>query len=300
MKRVQLVIPKWSSGMPWVEQFARAFSDCKFTVATKPLDEQDLFIFGWGNEDTVHAINTMAKKAPYIVYFRRYEIFSPAWRQLDWRKVDHVIFVNDRFRQLIMGNVNVPVSYQTIYNGVTMNHWSLKKRTGSRAIAMVGYINQKKNFPLAMQIILALPESYSLHIAGEVQCGETYLYINELARRAKTVRKIYFHGHIPHRALNAWLDDKDYILSTAISEGNPNNVLEAMAKGLKPIIHSWPGAELQFPGWTFNTVAEAVQMIKESCHPNVYRAWIEQHFDSVRSIERVREIAMEKMAVGHA
>jgi hypothetical protein len=36
-------------------------------------------------------------------------------------------------------------------------------------------------------------------------------------------------------------------LSTSLSEGNPNNVIEAMAKGIKPVVHAWPGAEDQFP-----------------------------------------------------
>jgi hypothetical protein len=41
--------------------------------------------------------------------------------------------------------------------------------------------------------------------------------------------------------MNEWLDSKNYLITTSISEGLPNNVLESLAKGIKPIIRDYPG-----------------------------------------------------------
>ena len=43
-----------------------------------------------------------------------------------------------------------------------------------------------------------------------------------------------------------FLKDKNYILSTSITEGHPNNILEAMACGVKPLIHNYPHSRTQF------------------------------------------------------
>lgn len=67
------------------------------------------------------------------------------------------------------------------------------------------------------------------------------------------------YGHVGD--IDLWLEDKNYLLCTAISEGCPNNVIEAMAKGIKPVVHNWPGSESLFRGYVFNTVDEAVDMM---------------------------------------
>jgi hypothetical protein len=84
----------------------------------------------------------------------------------------------------------------------------------------------------------------------------------------------------------------DYCLSTSISEGNPNNVIEAMAKGIKPIVHNWPGAEDQFPMSIFNSVDEAVKLLTENTYESrMYRGSVESKF-SLKNFEQVADIAL--------
>jgi hypothetical protein len=90
--------------------------------------------------------------------------------------------------------------------------------------------------------------------------------------------------------LDKWWDDKSFCLSTSISEGNPNNVIEAMAKGIKPIVHSWPGSEDQFPDdLRFSTVREAVEAFEGPYDSFRYQGIVNEKF-SLNNIERVVDL----------
>jgi glycosyltransferase involved in cell wall biosynthesis len=99
------------------------------------------------------------------------------------------------------------------------------------------------------------------------------------------------YNPIPAKDIPSWMQDKDFILSTSISEGNPNNVIEGMATGLKPVIHNWPGAKEQFPeDCVFDTVEQAVKLITEGGYnPLACREWVEKHYsmDNIRQIHQV-------------
>ncbi len=142
-----------------------------------------------------------------------------------------------------------------------------------------------------MQIMVKLPKDYELHLAGDVQCLDVIYYLQNLGKELGI--EVYFHGQVPADKMDEWLDDKNYILSTSMREGCPNNILEAMAKGIKPIIHNWPGARKQFNNYVFNTVNEGVERITEHAYYSLaYRNMIEQKF-SMKNYYRIKEIAEE-------
>ena len=92
-------------------------------------------------------------------------------------------------------------------------------------------------------------------------------------------RKVYIYGQLEPEEMNLWLEDKNYLLSTAISEGCPNNVIEAMAKGIKPVIHNWPGAKEMFPDLVFDTILEAKDMLSGYEYDSQnYRDRVEKRF----------------------
>jgi len=254
------------------------------TWNTTPQEGYETNLFMWCDKATVDFINK-SEGVKNIVFIRRYEWFAGFWRALDFSKVQAFIFVNDYFAaqfEKITG-----IKPYVVYNGVTPEKWAYKQRKHGNKIAVVGFINQKKNLPLAMQILAALPEGYTLHLVGEVQDYATMDYIDNLSKSMK--RKVYFYGRIDE--IDLWLEDKNYLLSTAISEGCPNNVIEAMAKGIKPVIHNWPGAREQFGELVFDTVSEAVSMMSpESPYESgIYRGIVEQRF-GLNNYLKVKEI----------
>jgi glycosyltransferase involved in cell wall biosynthesis len=145
---------------------------------------------------------------------------------------------------------------------------------------MVCRVHPVKNLALAGQIMLSLPTGYELHIAGKEDDGGTMRAYLETVLWGKRVK---WHGQVKNEVLNTWWDHMNYCLSTSASEGDPMNVLEAMAKGIKPVIHAWPGAkEMYPPEWVFDSAGMAAKMIQDFPYESErYRKWVEKNRNPV-------------------
>ena len=268
------------------------FMHCKTDLAP----HADIYLHAWATGDT-----TPRYGSKNYVFMRRYELFAGGLRKVKWKAMDGLVVVNSWIKGVVEeafkhNGVTTPV--HLIYNGTDLSRWRFKLRRPGNRVAMACHIHPKKNLPLALQILAALPEDYQLHIAGEVQDACTAEYLNDVAIKMR--RSLILYGHIEHSDLSRWWDDMDYCLSTSISEGNPNNVIEAAAKGIKPVVHSWPGAEDQFAPYTFNTVAEAVaQITAPEYDSNEYRGMVLDKF-SLANIERVVDLTLGESHEGAA
>lgn len=243
----------------------------------EPLESHDMdcYIFMWCDEQLRSFLSSRnVPKSKVIAFLRRYEFYHFQLEEYEWDKCDAVICVND----FLAGgfHARTGVMPHILYNAVNLDEWTYRERGHGKDIAWVGFVNQKKNLPLALQILHALGGGHRLHIAGGIQDMTTVDYCMNLAERLRL--KIRFYGHI--QDVNSFLEDKNYLLSTAISEGCPNNVIEAMAKGIKPVVHNWPGSLEQFRLYVFDTVQEAVSAIHDGSpyHSKAYRGLVESKF----------------------
>ena len=246
-------------------------------MAEKPdfEDVPDLMLFMWTNEDTYKyfKFNGRPQRPKTIVFIRRYEFYTGIVDALPWQDVDEIVVVNDFFAEGFERTHKIKP--HVIHNGVNLGDWTFKERSHGKKIACVSRVATVKNLPLAVQIMIELnarakhesyvnPKpweplggEYELHIAGTFQSSEMIDYVMHIAREAGV--NVCFYGPVDN--INKWLEDKNYLLNTSHSEGCPNGVIEAMAKGLKPVVHNWPGAKKLFEPYVFNTLAEAVEMI---------------------------------------
>lgn len=263
-------------------------------------NDHDVLFSGWCN-NIVKLWSDHFPQKKIITYLRRYELWDDNIRRIDFKNVHAVIFLNEFFQKTFTRILrdNQPRSKWLIRNGIDLDEFPLRESVphtnGSIKIAMVASIREIKNFPLAIQILAGLPSNYKIHSLGiftdPYHANSLLAYADYLG----VLNRFIFYDKIPREAVPKWLEDKHFILSTSINEGNPNNVLEAMAMGIKPIIHAWPGAYEQFPReYIFRTVSEAVKMIKFSFgslsyNPEKYRQWIEVHY-SLNNIEKLREV----------
>lgn len=278
------LVTKWDNA--WVPMFKEEIEHRghQFALCDQP-EPADVVIHGWAWTQPV-------KNARNVMFLRRYELFSGGLQKVDWSGIDQLICVNKWIEQVVSDSFNrkgVKTPVSTIYNAVDLKSWTFKERKHNKRIGMACHVHPKKNLPLALQILAALPDDYELHIAGEVQDPCTAEYLNAVAKAAK--RSVYIYGHIERSELNAWWDMMGFCLSSSLSEGNPNNVIEAMAKGIKPLVHCWPGAEDQFPDHLFSTVDEAVKLMGGEYRSEKYRQEVEQKF-SIKNIERVVDLCV--------
>lgn len=289
--RVALITP-WENA--WVPYYKRAIEarGHEFTLLQKPrADSFDVVLHGWANHD--YPMYTGTRN---VMFLRRYELFDGGLEKVQWGGVSDLICVNTWIAKVVASvfrenGIGTPV--HTIYNGTDPSRWTYTERTPNKLIGMACHVHPKKNLPLALQVLAALPGDYELHIAGAIQDPCTAEYLNHVGKALR--RRVCLYDHIPAEHLDEWWEPMGYCLSTSLSEGNPNNVIEAMAKGIKPVVHCWPGAEDQFGGYTFKSVLGAATMIESPHYDSAkYLALVKSKF-SLSNIERVLDLALEQL-----
>lgn len=290
-----LLVSPWRNR--WVDYMKRWFEahghELQWTDSPKPiafLRWADIVVFGWANEHAEQLTALPFKFIPYVCFIRSYELLEncPA-RKVHWDKIDRAIFVNPAMGKLAEAQgISLPLQKRLfIPNAVDLEEWPLQPHGPGKNLAFVADLSFKKGLQLLAQVFMALPKSYHLHLAGERYVTsrrdvDSFLHI---LTETGVVDRVHFHGRVEN--LQEWFKDKDYIISTSPIEGCPNNVLEAMACGIKPVIYSWPGAVELFRGYpdpgdfalTFRTVQEAVGKITDSSYEAAaYRAFVESRF----------------------
>jgi glycosyltransferase involved in cell wall biosynthesis len=188
-----------------------------------------------------------------------------------------------------MTDVNV------ISSTADLNQYAFKEREPGFDIAYVGYLNYRKNPPLLLQCLHALVEKderYHLHIAGEFQQAELEHYFEHMLDTLDLHEHVTLYGWVDDVA--SWLDDKHYFILPTLHEGNPYSVLEAAAKGIRPIVHTFPGSDTLYPdSWTFGSIPDLLYLVEEIRYDSSsYRRYVEKHYalsttgDQIQSLLR--------------
>lgn len=287
--KILLHYPDWKNRwVPYIQDALREFdvTICNEIHSVEALGEmsfdKDILISMWATE----IVNLWAQEFPekkIVTYIRRFELWEPQFiAKINWEVVDKTIFVSEwcqRAANMMWSQYSVtpPADQRVIPNGIDFNDFTLRSDVpGTKKIGLMCSLKEVKNVPLAFQIMMELPADYTLHHIGipfkSQATGQIMSYMHGLG----LTDRFRTDWYIPKDEVRSWLMDKDYILSTSLNEGNPNCIIEAMAMGIKPIIHNWPGALDQFPSdLVFDRVSGAVDLITgNSYDPRSYRNWV--------------------------
>lgn len=247
----------------------------------------DVSWFEWGNGPIV-SLSHMPKVCGIVVRIHRYELYTDQPSQIHWPHVDHLVFVSEAahrtFKERHLADIDHQVTVHVVPNAVDTARYHLSPKEKGFNIAVVARFNKDKNLPLVIQIMAKLVERdprYRCYIAGGVQDEPLYQYCLRLIEQLSLTENVVICGRVEN--IDHWLDDKHFILSTSIIEGHPVNILEAMARGLKPVLHNYFGdPAAQFGAkYVFNTVDEAVEMfLSEDYRPAEYRDLILQRYEA--------------------
>ena len=289
--KITLYYPEWSNR--WIPYILDELTSCyevtvfhntNIDVVVEASKDADILLSMWCDP----IVEFWSNKFPHkkiISYLRRYEMWEQETiKNVKFENIDAMIFVSQYYKNVFNGIINSAGEQKRQYviaNGIDTSHFSIPSSVPEKTkIALIGSIKVVKNLPLAGQVLLQLPEEYTIHHIGlpfnSQSTGQVMSYLGNLGLS----HRFRFEGHIPSDKVPKWLENKGCILSTSLNEGNPNCIIEAMAMGIKPVIHNWPGAKGQFPkDLIWNTLDEAVAMItSDKREPERYRQHVIENF----------------------
>lgn len=116
----------------------------------------------------------------------------------------------------------------------------------------------------AVPLVLTEAPETRFIIAGE---GEQRACLEALADNLGVLENLKFTGHVPHDDLPRYLSSADIYVSTSLSDGTSNSLLEAMASGLAPVVSDIPANQpwvkdgengFLFPVKDFRLMAEKI------------------------------------------
>jgi CDP-glycerol glycerophosphotransferase (TagB/SpsB family) len=284
------------------EYWTRKISVTDIAQLETGMEWADICWFEWC-DDIIASASAMpvCRNKKVICRLHRYEAFTRYPARVIWESVDKLVIVTPHLKELLEKNfpgISKRVDIVVIENGVDLDRYSFKKRDAGCNIAMVGYLHSRKNPVMLLQIIKKLVETdkrYKLFIAGRFQEQLLRLYWEYQVIRMGLSDNVIFDGW--QRDISSWLEDKNYLLSTSIHESFGYGIAEAMARGIKPVIHDFLNAdEIWDKRFLFNTVDEAVDMILDDSYDSeAYRDFIKSRFNLDDKVAEIRKLLSELM-----
>ncbi|MCI4673455.1 glycosyltransferase family 4 protein [Candidatus Mycolicibacterium alkanivorans] len=168
----------------------------------------------------------------------RHALFAYRWleRNVIPRAVDTVVFSKagtDRLTSLYPRVRFSPNWYDPAEFYPSQSEAVVKSR-----ILWPARIEPQKNPELAVDVMSALPEQYTLTVAGS---GALDAMMRRRAQASGAAKRIQFIGAIPKSKIGAVMRSHDLLLMTSRFEGYPYAVVEGLASGL-PVVTT-PGGE---------------------------------------------------------
>lgn len=276
----------------------------------------DLYYFDWSDNNIHYIMNLYNGKDTDPQHF------TPDWdpnkkpkivvRAIDWdvwighaRSQELVNFVDQWIciaphieRKLRAEAEYFPVSkLKLIRPGVNLDRFTLKtKETDGYQIGMVlGDMWWYKNHMGGLDIFYELAKDdpkWHLHIRGQHESGEynKVMYDHFIESRGLKDR-VTLYDHVED--MNDWYENIDILLHPGMKETFCYAVGEAMAKGIRPVINNFYGAEDIWPReYLYNHGGEAIHKILagEEKPKEEYRKHIEDNYNIVRMMKEFDEL----------
>lgn len=258
----------------------------------------DVVWIEWANQLAISLTNhpTLLKGKHVICRLHRYESYTNMPGQVNWSAVDDLIFVAPHVKErlkLQIADIDRRVRTHIVYNGINLDRFRFVERQPGFDLAYVGFLNHLKNPPMLLQCLRQLvniDDRYRLHVAGEFQGAEYSTYFKHMVSEMGLDRHIRLDGWV--KDIPTWLTDKQYLVHTSMIEGHPVGIMEAMACGIKPVIHNFVGAGEIYPErYLWNTVEEFTRKITAGDYSSAeYRQFIATNYSLARQIDSIASI----------
>jgi hypothetical protein len=241
--------------------------------------------------------SAMPKVCRTIVRLHRYEAYSDFMRQIRWENIDLLLtvgnsFVIDALRRWVP-EIRSRVRIASVPNGVDLERIKFIPRRPGKKLAFVASLRWVKNLSLLLQCMAQLyrqDPTYKLHIAGHKTELLAEQYMDHQIRQLGLTEAVVFDGW--QEDVQSWLADKNYLVVTSFIESQGMGCVEAMAAGVRPVIHHFPGAaEIYDSEYLFNTPTEFCEHILSGQYDSAqYREFVERRYASTVQLLKINEV----------
>lgn len=273
----------------------RKITVSEYTQIDEGIEWADFVWFEWCDDLVIYGSKlAVSSNKKIICRLHSYEAFTNYPREVSWENVDKIIFVSEHIRDFLIEKLQLDKSKTIIMpNGINTDRWTYSEREPGFRIAYVGYINYKKGPMLLLHAFKAIYDknpNYQLHIAGQFQDDRDVLYFRQMIKEFGLEKNVIFEGWQDN--LDVWLENKNYILCTSILESQNMSVMQAMAKGIKPVIHNFVGARSIYSSkYIWNTIENAVDMIEDDNYNSAeYFNFIRSNYSFDKEISALKEL----------
>lgn len=264
----------------------------EYNQIDKGMDWADICWFEWCDQLVGYGSKlSIAKEKIIVCRLHSYEAFTEYPSSVTWKNVNKIIFIAEYIKNFAIEKFKINKDRSSVIpNGIDLSRYDFNERKTGFNIAYVGYINYKKGPMLLLHTFKAIFEKdsrYKLYLAGQFQDDRDVLYFQQMVRELGIEKNVIFDGW--QSELDKWLEDKNFILCTSILESQNISVMQAMTKGIKPIVHNFVGAKSIYPNkYIWNTIDEAVDMISKTEYDSYeYRKFIEDNYSLEKQINDV-------------
>jgi glycosyltransferase involved in cell wall biosynthesis len=216
---------------------------------------------------------------------------------INWSRVDGLIFINDKIKERTLNEYNVGnTKVKVIKCGIDLSKFTFdpNKQTNNKIAYVVGKgrIYGQKRLDDAIRILYQARKrgrDFTLHILGTDSKHLDYItYCNSLIEKLGLENAVFKTDYVPD--VNQWLEDKTYLISPGVKEAFGFAIGEAMAKGIKPIINNFWGAEDLWPEeLIYSDFEEAVQLLYGDVMSASYRSYVKRNYDYERFYKEMNE-----------
>lgn len=220
-----------------------------------------------------------------IVQLVDIDAYQGPWRGFGdlFKYADEIVFMAQHIKDYCVPANSELARGVVIPLPIDTHHFVFKERQDGLNIAFIAHLWSSKGIPLLYQLFAKLRQvtgrDYQLHILG-TRNSENWLhkYLEHIAGELGIAPHIHYQAQVPD--VNEWLEDKNYLISTSYKDAFSLVVGEAMARGIKTLLHNWWGSKAIWPEeYIWTTLDECIEkFINQPYESNKYRTFIEEHY----------------------
>lgn len=274
----------------------RHVETAKLAEAAEAAEWADVVWLEWGHELTAFATQRVRalKDKPVVCRIHGFEVFTDVPEKADWSVVDHVIFVAQHKRAILLERLPVLAEKSSVIrNGVALGRFTIPEgKLNTRHLAAIGHLNYRKGYPVLLQHFHELARRdgrFRLSIRGDRQDARYEMALRTMIDELELGERVAIVTEwVPD--LDAWLADKSHVVSCSLEESFHCGLGDGIAAGLRPVIHAWREArEIWPPEHVFRNLDEFLALcLDETWDPAAHRhLLVDRGLDQARQVREV-------------